>query len=418
MKIVYVSDYYPGVHARSGGGENHCRICAETMREAGADVEVFTVRAPRGAEVPFFIRQIRRIEDFLPPFAARMSEIFKYYAIQRDPVAEASFSIALDRARPDVVHFCMNYFLTYALVKICRRRGIPTVLSVCDYWFFCPLSTLHDYKGNNCRVFHGTGCINCLPKKFKFVQKVLLSFRKKIFDSFLNAIDIFVVFSEASATLLTDYRIAREKIWTMPATRVCLRPQPSTTIVPDQVLFIGWLQPRKGLDIVLKAMPAVLEKRPGVRLEVIANNVRYGEIYEKKIKKLLSSHVLKGKVKMSIGVVSRSVIEDSIDRAAVCVIAEQWENMCPLILAEYLASGKTIVAGAIGGIPEFITDGKTGYLFKYDDPASLARALLTALDERGRIDPEAARALAREKFSATFFAERLSTIYASVSRGH
>src|SRR5262249_37737789 len=52
---------------------------------------------------------------------------------------------------------------------------------------------------------------------------------------------------------------------------------------------------------------------------------------------------------------------------------------CPNVVLEALASGRGVVATRVGGIPEIVTDGKTGLLVPPGDPESLADGLAAAI---------------------------------------
>ena len=62
----------------------------------------------------------------------------------------------------------------------------------------------------------------------------------------------------------------------------------------------------------------------------------------------------------------------------------------PRVVLEALAVGTPLVATAVGGVPDVVTDGVTGLLVPPDDPAALAQAVLATL-----ADPAAAAARAR-----------------------
>ena len=62
---------------------------------------------------------------------------------------------------------------------------------------------------------------------------------------------------------------------------------------------------------------------------------------------------------------------------------------CPNVVLESLASGRPVVAAAVGGVPELLHDGN-GIMAPSDDPSALARAIVSAL--RREWDPAALRA--------------------------
>jgi glycosyltransferase involved in cell wall biosynthesis len=80
-----------------------------------------------------------------------------------------------------------------------------------------------------------------------------------------------------------------------------------------------------------------------------------------------------------------------------------------------MAAGVPVVATAVGGIPELVSDGETGRLVPTGDPMALARAVLALLDEPMRA-AELGRA-GRRRIEETYSFDRMvgafSTLYLS-----
>jgi len=100
---------------------------------------------------------------------------------------------------------------------------------------------------------------------------------------------------------------------------------------------------------------------------------------------------------------------ESIDVLAVSSVAEG----TPLSIVEAMGAGVPIVATAVGGIPEQVTDGANGYLVEPRDPAALAGGI-------GRVlgDPENAARLGRagrgralREFSVEAMTDKIETVY-------
>jgi glycosyltransferase involved in cell wall biosynthesis len=108
----------------------------------------------------------------------------------------------------------------------------------------------------------------------------------------------------------------------------------------------------------------------------------------------------------------RNDVERLLPLMDVVVSASHEEGFSNSIL-EAMASGRAIVATAVGGTPEQIVDGQTGRLVPRRDPASLAAALKALLDDpalRGRLG-QAARQTAEQKFSLHRLHEEMERLY-------
>jgi glycosyltransferase involved in cell wall biosynthesis len=85
-------------------------------------------------------------------------------------------------------------------------------------------------------------------------------------------------------------------------------------------------------------------------------------------------------------------VAEHLRQAEAIVIAEQWPNMAPVILVEAMFLRTLVIAGKIGGIPEYIEHKRTGLLARHDDPRSYAENILWALAHKEKARDMAANA--------------------------
>jgi glycosyltransferase involved in cell wall biosynthesis len=95
-----------------------------------------------------------------------------------------------------------------------------------------------------------------------------------------------------------------------------------------------------------------------------------------------------------------------------CVQTSAWESF-PLVPLEAMQRGLPVVSFAVGGIPEQIDDGRTGFLVAPDDLDGLAaRAGQLACDaDRRRAMGRAAAAEMKTRFSSERWCEQIATVY-------
>lgn len=352
------------------------------MREKGLTVSFLTLPLDKKLRVDSAVRTVRTAESFTAGIG-KYTEIAKWYIFQFDPISYFFSKNYLSRIMPDVVHFGNFQFLTFGALLAAHQLKIPAVVSIYDYWYFCPMTTLLDYDGITCRRFHGKWCIHCLPDKFHFIQKFFLSLRKKVFDFFLEKADKFIVLSRSSRQILIEYGIKEDRISVirLPYPDIPGQAQPGAEDKENSILFVGWLQRRKGLHILLEAMPIVWQKMPGVKLYIVAQKVKWEPEYEHLILSRLRN-MPQDRFVFLLGQRKQEELRNLMRSSAVVVVPEQWENMSPLIVIEAMALSRPVVASDIGGIREFIADGKDGLLAAYQDPADFAEKITALLNNK------------------------------------
>jgi glycosyltransferase involved in cell wall biosynthesis len=87
-------------------------------------------------------------------------------------------------------------------------------------------------------------------------------------------------------------------------------------------------------------------------------------------------------------------------------MSSRWEGV-GLVFLEAMRARRPVVATRVGGIPEVVVDGKTGYLVDAGDPAGLASSLVKLIEDR-----ETARTMGeqgRDRFEQRFSAEQMLT---------
>lgn len=131
-------------------------------------------------------------------------------------------------------------------------------------------------------------------------------------------------------------------------------------------------------DILVSAMQKVLQKRQDVKLLVIGGGKDLSNAQKLVNRKGITENVI------FTGYVPQNDLIDGLSAADVLVLPMR-DNLMnrlrfPIKLCEYLATGRPIVAGAVGEVKRVITNGKNGLLCKPGDPASMAECILKVLN--------------------------------------
>lgn len=182
---------------------------------------------------------------------------------------------------------------------------------------------------------------------------------------------------------------------------------------PFELLFVGRLVPRKGVDVLLRAT-ALLAQDPRLRVRIVGGGP------ERQPLEYLSDQLgLGGKVVFE-GVVSGEKIAsqfeecDALVLPAIVTETGDTEGL-GVVLIEAMGYGKPVIASAAGGIVDIVSDGDTGLLVPPGDPDALAAAIRRAMDhpdELARISRRGT-AYATEAFGWDAIISRLSRVYES-----
>ncbi|MCE9626154.1 MAG: glycosyltransferase family 4 protein [Deltaproteobacteria bacterium] len=139
------------------------------------------------------------------------------------------------------------------------------------------------------------------------------------------------------------------------------------------ILFLGRLDPRNGLDTLLDAFPSVLEKVPDARL-MVAGDGPLREYYEKKSGDLL------GKKVFFEGQVNGNRPEYFATCDAFCFPATK--AGFSITILEAMAAGKPIITTDTFGFRDVIRNGENGLLVPQGDSAELGKALVKVLQKK------------------------------------
>lgn len=168
--------------------------------------------------------------------------------------------------------------------------------------------------------------------------------------------------------------------------------------------MVARLSAEKGVDIFLRAAARVRELVPGARFVV------WGEGPERAALEALRAELgLDGVVAMPG---RQDDVAGALGRMDVLVLASRFEGL-PMTLLEGMASGRAVVATAVGEVPTVLEDCRTGRLVPSEDAEAMARAVAELLGDAAgrRTMGMAAREVVERRFSAAAMARRYGAVY-------
>jgi phosphatidyl-myo-inositol alpha-mannosyltransferase len=176
----------------------------------------------------------------------------------------------------------------------------------------------------------------------------------------------------------------------------------------DRIVFVGRHEPRKGLQVLLRAWPEI-RRRSGMRLRVIGADP-------------LAVRLLFARLRVSddgvdvLGFLSQDALTEELLRGKALVAPSLGGESFGMVLTRAFACATPVVASDISGY-RGVMEPEAGRLVPPGDPNALADAVVALLDDeptRVRLG-RAARALAEERYSWDGIAQRLAEIYESLA---
>lgn len=361
MRVVHVHRI-----SAIGGSERHLLALLPTLRTHGIQPSFVGLDDPRGAPEPFYAA----LEQAGIPFARVPS------GHDLDPRLPFRIARAARRFRPELVHTHLVHADVYGAAASLLLR-VPLV------------STKH-----NDDPFRAG--------RFRYVERLVARRARRI----VTITESLARFNEEQVGL------SRAKLavvhYGLDAIPAAWGPNPPLDLpeVARVLLALGRLVPQKGLDVAVRALPAIRAAHPDAVLVI------GGEGPERETLEALAREV---DVADALFLPGRAGDPAALlERAELLVHPSRWEGF-GLVLLEAMLASRPIVATRVSSIPEIVLDGETGVLVPPDDSQALAAAAIRVLDDPGSLGA-AGRARALEHFSADAMAQKTADVYAEAIR--
>ncbi|UCG50946.1 MAG: glycosyltransferase [Candidatus Latescibacterota bacterium] len=237
-------------------------------------------------------------------------------------------------------------------------------------------------------------CHNVLPHESSPIDRVLIRIGFKMVNSFL------VHSSEDRQNLLTLKGDPKVEVHPLPIFDMFVRERYTRESAREElgvsgrvVLFFGYIRAYKGLGVLLDGFARSLK-------EIDATLFVVGEFYEGKERYMSMIE--------DLGLRDRVVV---VDRYVPNEEVEKYFVACDVVALPYLSATQSaivqvafsfhrpVIVTAVGGLPEVVEDGVTGYVVQKNDPEALAGALLKFFEEGKTVEMEQNIAKTKVRFS-------------------
>ena len=392
MRILQFNSYADPV----GGAEVYALALTRELRRRGHDVGFFGT-SPDREEKGKSLRVVRR-----PRYEPAL--------LTRDPAARTALEETVRELRPEVIHVHNVYAMGVDVLEALGAARVPVVQTVHDFSLLCPNSWCVLADGTICPGGAGAKCFqNDCKKNYPYDAEVALHtlLRQRVMSAI---VDVAVCPSRylAERTRASGARDVRHLNYFIDP----IAAAPSEERAARQLIYIGRLEPEKGVEYLLEAMPLIRQRQPEVRLTVVGG----GSLAEALQARAARSNL--GEAVTFVSHVPREELGRFYSTATACVVPSIWSENSPLVAYECLFAGLPMIASRIGGIPELVEEGLAGFTFTPRDARDLAEKALRLLElspsDRARLST-AMRQRAQD-FRPEPHLERVEDLYREVVR--
>ena len=300
---------------------------------------------------------------------------------QFDKSKEQVFQVPSERIINSINPF--NWIKTASLLK---KENADLI--VFDWW--------HPFFG----FCHGIICFFIRKKyrnKILFITENVVSHEANFIDKFLTRMGLyfaskFLVLSGIVEKEVKQYSKGKKIYRSELPVYDCYKPNEKVDLTKIKVdlgfeenslvlLFFGYVRKYKGLDILIEAFPKILSINSSARLLIV------GEFYDdtKPYFELIKKLGIADKVKAINQFVPNEDVAKYYQAADVVILPYRSATQSGILNVAYGFNMPVIVTD-VGGLAEFVDEGKTGFVVKPDSPEAIAEGVNRFLNSKGKTD--------------------------------
>lgn len=404
MRILLVNKYF----YRKGGAETYFFALAEGLKALGHEVAFFSMKHPNN-EQSYWNKYFVSEKDYVGEISA-FKKVQEASTLIYSFEAKRKFEALLEEFKPDIIHMNnVHRQLTLSILDApyLKKHHVPVVYTAHDYILLCPAYTMVNGRGEVCdacldrHFMHATKNVCVKGSRAKSALATLEAEFLKFHHSY-DKIDLIITPSKfmknkldeggfagktvAMQNFLTDSQMAMGARVTnthkFEDTEAGARPY---------FLFFGRLSKEKGILTLVKAFlqaAGLVEGNTAVQnaghetqtlpdawdLHIVGDGPERDSIEQ-----LIASAGLQASSRIHLlGYKSGEDLQREVGNARFTVLSSEWRENMPYSGLESLAAQTPIIGARIGGIPELVEEGATGFVFASGDVDSLSWSMREA----------------------------------------
>lgn len=400
MKILHINKYF----YLKGGPENYLFRLAKLLEERSHNVAFFSMQHDQNVSSKwnqYFVRNIdyNKKHSLWEQISAFSNTL---YSIE----ARNNILKLIDNFKPDIAHL-HNYHhqLTPSIIHALDKRNIPMIAKLPDYKMVCPSYSMLNH-GKVCELCRDGKFYNCVLTKChknSFSKSFLATLESYLHHKILKSYRNIKYYICPSNFLLNKFKqMGFEGNLIQLSNFVDINKyKPNYDVNTNKIIYWGRLSVDKGVKTIIEAMNG-----SNLQLVIVGEGPIKEELEDMVKARQMKNIYFKGYLK---GNELQSIIEDSL----FAVLPSEWYENNPNSVLEAFALGKPVIGSRIGGIPELVRDGETGYTFEPGNAEDLSKKIKTLLlNDTARIKMgQNARRFVKLEFNPEKHYQQLMEIY-------
>jgi len=275
----------------------------------------------------------------------------------------------LKEYKPDIIHI-HNIACQVSPSILLAVGNIPTILTLHSYELLCPTGALAKEDGSRC-VSPGKHDLRCTGSIKGYVYETIKQFIHRIL---LKKILLYTV---PSKSMKVDFD--GQKIISSPI-RVLYNGVDLSEYKPiknfNRILYVGRISKEKGVETLIRAFEIIKNACPDVCLDIVGDGPEMDSLND-----LCDKLNLKDSVQFYGKIDKKNIVDFYIKSTFIVVPSICPETFCR-VGVEALSVGRPVIGSDFGAIPEWLVDGKCGFLFTPGSVKDLAAKSIALLKNK------------------------------------
>ncbi len=373
MKVLHlVHQYLP---EKVGGTELYTRWVTQALARRGHQAAVFYRRSAPGSGLA------ARSDDagvrIWAAWDGPVTPLNRFLATWRSPALLRHFERVLDDFAPDLVHIEHLMGLPTALLRAIRRRGLPYLVTLWDFWWVCAnAQLLTNYSQEICdgprRYLNCARCALARVGRTELTPAVpllapLLADRNRRLRRVLAEAAILLTPTEFVRRWYAAHRVPPARLLTLPLGLPFPTDRPRRERPPGgpvRFAYIGGLSWQKGVHVLVRSFVGLT----GGELWLAGDETADPD-YVARLKATAPPNV------RFLGRLTRAQVWETLAQVDAVVVPTLWYETFSFIVSEAFAAGRPVLASRLGPLADRVRDGVDGLLLPPGDVAAWRAAL-------------------------------------------